>query len=162
MAMSTPRAQRRSTRLRTAMGSASRSATTVPFQLKQRTANSRSSALLMLSRGGMSVQSCPIRRLHARRRDTLVGPAAAGPTSVSRRRAGSRRMGQDCTDMPPRDDMSKALDREFAVLCFDWDGTAVADRQADATAVRSRVERLCALGVDIAIVSGTNVTNVDG
>src|SRR5450759_824390 len=71
-------------------------------------------------------------------------------------------MGQDCTDMPPRDDMSKALDREFAVLCFDWDGTAVADRQADATAVRSRVERLCALGVDIAIVSDTNVTNVDG
>src|SRR5665647_2357349 len=71
-------------------------------------------------------------------------------------------MRQDCTDMPPRDDMSKALDREFAVLCFDWDGTAVADRQADATAVRSRVERLCALGVDIAIVSGTNVTNVDG
>jgi len=64
--------------------------------------------------------------------------------------------------MPRRDDIEKALDREFAVLCFDWDGTAVADRQADATAVRSRIERLVALGVDVAVVSGTNIKNVDG
>ncbi len=62
----------------------------------------------------------------------------------------------------PRPGIPKALDREFAVICFDWDGTAVADRKADATAVRSLVERLCSLGVDIAVVSGTNVTNVDG
>lgn len=38
----------------------------------------------------------------------------------------------------------------------------MADRQAAATAVLSRVERLTAFGVDIAIVSGTNVKNVDG
>jgi len=61
-----------------------------------------------------------------------------------------------------RDDTNKALDREFAVLCFGWNGTVVADRAADATAVRSCVERLCALGVDIAIVSGANVAAVDG
>ena len=71
-------------------------------------------------------------------------------------------MGQDWNDMPSRDDTNKALDREFAVLCFDWDGTAVADRCADASAVRSRVERLCALGVDIAILSGAGVAEVDG
>jgi trehalose/maltose hydrolase-like predicted phosphorylase len=64
--------------------------------------------------------------------------------------------------MQHREDIERALDRGFAVICFDWDGTAVADRKADATAVRSRVERLTALGVDIAVVSGTNVKNVDG
>ena len=45
---------------------------------------------------------------------------------------------------------------------FDWDGTAVADRTANATAVRSVVEQLCASGVDVAIVSGTHLDNVDG
>src|SRR5450759_990603 len=70
-------------------------------------------------------------------------------------------MGQDCTDMPPRDNISKALDREFAVLCFSWNGTVVADRDANPRAVRSRVERLCALGVDMAIVSGANAATVD-
>jgi kojibiose phosphorylase len=58
--------------------------------------------------------------------------------------------------------LARALEREFQVICFDWDGTAVADRQADAAAVRSRVERLTALGVDIAVFSGTSVANVDG
>ena len=64
--------------------------------------------------------------------------------------------------MPFRDDTSKALGREFAVLCFSWNGTVVADREVDPMAVRSRVERLCALGVDIAIVSGADVATVDG
>ena len=51
----------------------------------------------------------------------------------------------------------RALDREFPVICFAWDGTAVARRDADASAVRSRVERLAALGVDIAVVSSADV-----
>jgi hypothetical protein len=71
-------------------------------------------------------------------------------------------MGQDWQDMLPRNDTNKALDREFAVLCFSWNGTVVADREVDPLAVRSRVERLCALGVDIAIVSGANVATIDG
>jgi len=45
---------------------------------------------------------------------------------------------------------------------FDWDGTAVPDRQSDASEVRGLVERLCASGVDVAVVSGTHVDNVDG
>ena len=45
---------------------------------------------------------------------------------------------------------------------FDWDGTAVADRRADASAVRSLIETLTAAGVHIAIVTGTHVGNVDG
>ncbi len=53
-------------------------------------------------------------------------------------------------------------DATFEAFVFDWDGTAVPDRQADATAVRARVEALCAAGVHVFVVSGTHVGNVDG
>jgi trehalose/maltose hydrolase-like predicted phosphorylase len=52
--------------------------------------------------------------------------------------------------------------RRFEAIVFDWDGTAVPDRQADAGRVRALVEELCALGMDLAIVSGTHVGNIDG
>ena len=85
-------------------------------------------------------------------------------------------MGQDGRTMPSDGDMpragaggrardgalTRALDREFPVICFAWDGTAVAHRDADAAAVRSRVERLTALGVDIAVISSDGVQEVDG
>ena len=45
---------------------------------------------------------------------------------------------------------------------FDWDGTAVPDRQADASGVQERVEELCTAGVHVFVVSGTHVGNVDG
>lgn len=54
------------------------------------------------------------------------------------------------------------LDRRFEAAILDWDGTAVPDRSADATAVRRLVEELCAKGMDIGVVSGTHVANVDG
>ena len=54
------------------------------------------------------------------------------------------------------------LDRRFEALVFDWDGTAVPDRAADASAVRTAVEAACALGLDVAVVSGTHVENIDG
>src|SRR5450759_1348837 len=57
---------------------------------------------------------------------------------------------------------SKTIARRFEAIVFDWDGTAVPDRQADATKVRALVEELCALGMDLAIVSGTHVGNIDG
>ncbi len=44
---------------------------------------------------------------------------------------------------------------------FDWDGTAVPDRRADAARVRTLVEALSAGGFDVAIVSGTHLGNVD-
>ena len=53
------------------------------------------------------------------------------------------------------------LDRTFEALVFDWDGTAVQSRRASARAVRRRAEALCAAGVDVAIVSGTHVGNID-
>ena len=57
--------------------------------------------------------------------------------------------------------LERALDREFPVIRFAWDGTAVPRRDADASAVRSRVERLAALGVDIAVISSADVADVD-
>ena len=53
-------------------------------------------------------------------------------------------------------------DRTYAAFVFDWDGTAVPDRQADASEMRARVEELSAAGADIAVVSGTHVGNIDG
>lgn len=51
--------------------------------------------------------------------------------------------------------------RPVSVVVFDWDGTAVPDRSADATDVRRRVELLTELGVDVVVVTGTNVGNID-
>lgn len=59
------------------------------------------------------------------------------------------------------DKIPKALDHRFEALLFDWDGTAVASRKADASEVRKTVEDLCELGMVVAIVTGTNIDNVD-
>jgi trehalose/maltose hydrolase-like predicted phosphorylase len=50
----------------------------------------------------------------------------------------------------------------FEALVFDWDGTAVPDRESDASGIRDRVEALSLAGVHLFIVTGTNVGNVDG
>ncbi|HET8651777.1 MAG TPA: glycosyl hydrolase family 65 protein [Gaiellaceae bacterium] len=63
---------------------------------------------------------------------------------------------------PARRPAHRALDRRFEAVVFDWDGTAVADRQADAGELRELVEELCALGLDLAVITGTHVGNVDG
>jgi trehalose/maltose hydrolase-like predicted phosphorylase len=54
------------------------------------------------------------------------------------------------------------LARRFEAIVFDWDGTAVPDRRADASRMRRLVERACGLGLELAVVSGTHVGNVDG
>ena len=54
-----------------------------------------------------------------------------------------------------------ALDRRFEAVIFDWDGTAVPDRSADATGLRELIEELCALGLDLIVITGTHVGNVD-
>jgi len=55
-----------------------------------------------------------------------------------------------------------AWDYTFEAIVFDWDGTAVPDRQADASNVRERIEEICAAGVHVIVVTGTHVGNVDG
>ncbi len=54
------------------------------------------------------------------------------------------------------------LDRRFEAAIFDWDGTAVPDRSADAGELRALVEQLCEEGFDLVVVTGTHVGNVDG
>src|SRR5215471_1162594 len=58
-------------------------------------------------------------------------------------------------DLPP------VLDRRFEAVVFDWDGTAVPDRHADAAEIRTLVEQLSAVGFHMAVVTGTNIRNVD-
>ena len=53
------------------------------------------------------------------------------------------------------------LARRFEAVVFDWDGTAVPDRAADASEMRAFVESLCAASIEVVIVSGTHVGNVD-
>ncbi|HUP31923.1 MAG TPA: glycosyl hydrolase family 65 protein [Gaiellaceae bacterium] len=54
------------------------------------------------------------------------------------------------------------LERRFEAAVFDWDGTAVPDRRANAFPLRRLVERLSRSGFDLVVVSGTNVDNIDG
>jgi trehalose/maltose hydrolase-like predicted phosphorylase len=58
--------------------------------------------------------------------------------------------------LPPK------LDRRFEAVIFDWDGTAVPDRTADAAELRALVEELCEQGLDLVVITGTHVGNVDG
>lgn len=55
-----------------------------------------------------------------------------------------------------------ALERRFEAVVFDWDGTAVPDRAADASEARGLIEELCDAGMHVAVVSGTHVGNIDG
>ncbi len=54
------------------------------------------------------------------------------------------------------------VEETFEAIVFDWDGTAVPDRQSDASVVRDRIEALSTNGVHSIIVTGTHVGNVDG
>ena len=69
----------------------------------------------------------------------------------------------EAQDAPSTDPALPApLARRFEAIMFDWDGTAVPDRAADATRIRALVEQACAAGIELAVVSGTHVGNVDG
>ena len=63
---------------------------------------------------------------------------------------------------PTRRSLPRSLDRRFEAVLFDWDGTAVPDRDADAGGLRAVVEELSACAVDLVVVTGTQVGNVDG
>src|SRR5438034_709723 len=70
---------------------------------------------------------------------------------------GTKRSRQELVvpELPPE------LDRRFEAFVLDWDGTAVPDRRAAASGIRAAVERLCALGADVAVITGTHIGNVD-
>ncbi len=58
--------------------------------------------------------------------------------------------------------MPDALARRFEAIVFDWDSTAAADRQANVVSLRGLVEEASILGLELAVVSGTEVGDVDG
>jgi hypothetical protein len=55
----------------------------------------------------------------------------------------------------------RRIDRSFGAVVFDWDGTAVLDRRQDVAELRALVERLCGLGCQLVVASGTHLGNVD-
>ena len=55
-------------------------------------------------------------------------------------------------------DISKRL---YQVVAFDWDGTAVTDRAADASEAIEAVTGLLELGVKLVVITGTNFGNID-
>jgi kojibiose phosphorylase len=50
--------------------------------------------------------------------------------------------------------------RPFRLFAFDWDGTAVPDRRADARRVVALLDRLLAAGARAAVITGTSFANV--
>lgn len=58
-------------------------------------------------------------------------------------------------DWPP------PLVRSFRLIAFDWDGTAVRDRHEDAQGLRAALARLLEEKVWIAVITGTNVENLE-
>lgn len=53
------------------------------------------------------------------------------------------------------------LNRPFRIISFDWDGTAVENRSADARPMSVRIEELLKLGVPIVVITGTNFNNIN-
>lgn len=53
------------------------------------------------------------------------------------------------------------IERRYRIIAFDWDGTAVVGRQADATPLAGPLERLLVSGVIVYIVTGTKLTHID-
>jgi len=60
------------------------------------------------------------------------------------------------------DGAAGALGCRFEAAVFDWDGTAVANRKADASLLRELFSELLEAGFDLAVITGTHIGNVDG
>jgi trehalose/maltose hydrolase-like predicted phosphorylase len=68
----------------------------------------------------------------------------------------------DTSRLTPPLEAPEQLARRFEAIVFDWDGTAVTSRAADASYLRHLVEELAAAAVHLAVVTGTHIGNVDG
>lgn len=83
------------------------------------------------------------------------------PTSTCTPRTGRRPCSTSADRLVNTDTWPAGLRRRFEAIAFDWDGTAVTDRHADATPVREQIEALVRLGVDVGVIRGTHVENID-
>jgi kojibiose phosphorylase len=66
----------------------------------------------------------------------------------------TRAQARQAVALPPE------LARAFRLIVFDWDGTAVTSRAADASAVTRALDRVLAAGSRAAIITGTSFVNV--
>jgi trehalose/maltose hydrolase-like predicted phosphorylase/hydroxymethylpyrimidine pyrophosphatase-like HAD family hydrolase len=55
----------------------------------------------------------------------------------------------------------QANSHPFRIIAFDWDGTAVKDRKADAQAVAATIKQLLDLQVIVVVITGTNFDNIN-
>lgn len=71
-------------------------------------------------------------------------------------------MYNDCTIIHPNRLLSKDIPefKDYKAIFFDWDGTAVADRAADATEVAGLMTELLELGKILVVISGTSYENI--
>src|SRR5262249_44891369 len=72
----------------------------------------------------------------------------------------TRRTARRSPDGRPMPILPPELDRCFRLVAFDWDGTAVASRAADATRVVGLLDQLLAAGARIVVITGTSYENV--
>jgi kojibiose phosphorylase len=63
---------------------------------------------------------------------------------------------EDCERVFPQ-----AARHQYRIVAFDWDGTAVKDRHADARPVAGAIHRLLDLQVLVVVVTGTNFDNIN-
>jgi trehalose/maltose hydrolase-like predicted phosphorylase len=92
----------------------------------------------------------------------MAGSSSRGTLRVTDGDAAADTWAMSRSPEPVRDDAVAApLGRRFEAAVFDWDGTAVADRHADAGRVRELFAALLEAGFDLAVVTGTNIANVD-
>ena len=85
-----------------------------------------------------------------------------GKAAAVRASDGRSKLGLGSSGLALEDGSALALDHRFEAAAFDWDGTAVTDRKADASRLRELFGALLEAGFDLAVITGTHIGNVDG
>ncbi len=63
--------------------------------------------------------------------------------------------------MNDRKEIHERLKRQFKIIAFDWDGTAVKSRRHPVDDILDRIEDLLAGGTAVVIITGTHFDNID-
>src|SRR5664280_1369096 len=106
----------------------------------------------------------PPHNVHAANRPADTSGVKESPLALDsdgRPKRRSRRV-RGASKLALTDGSALALGRRFEAAAFDWDGTAVTDRKADASELRELFGALVEAGFDLAVITGTHVGNVDG
>jgi trehalose/maltose hydrolase-like predicted phosphorylase len=86
-----------------------------------------------------------------------AAPAETGLDDRAKRRAERAR---GTFKLALADGSAIALSHRFEAAVFDWDGTAVTDRKADASELRELFGALVEAGFDLAVITGTHIGNI--